>query len=125
MVGKGNMKNNYVFQLPIYKIIYGNCCLISKSNGILIDLNENMWIKVCNKLNKVTIIETEQVIEPIQINTNDSKNEDSKNEDINNEDSKSEDCESEDNEKDMDDEYDIDSELKEESYIYSSEEEDR
>ena len=51
----------------------------------------------------------------IQINKNDS----------NNEDSKSEDCESEDNENDIDDDYDIDSELKEESYIYSSEEEDK
>lgn len=117
-IGKGNIKNNYIFPIPIDKTLYGNCGLINYSKDILTDLNEELWNKVCNKLNEINTCVDNSISESIKI-TNDS---------FNKSDGESEDCESDDseifNEKEMEDDYDIDSELKEESYIYSSEEED-
>ena len=44
--GKNNFKNNYTFPESFNKSIYGNCSLIHKQNDKIIDLSEELWNKM-------------------------------------------------------------------------------
>ena len=121
--GKGAVKNNYEFPTIVNKSIYGNCSLIGKTNDKFIDLDKIIWDKMCNSLtNKMDNME-------IQENLKEVKNELENISVVQQDDGKSgneSEGESEsdsDNDSDSDgDESFSDSELKEESYIFSSEE---
>ena len=104
--GKNNVKNSYKFPKNVTKQIFGNCCVVSKSKGVLIDMDEELWKKICNDFTDDT-------------NTNDN--------DTNTNDNDTNvtnilDYSSDDSSFSSEDSF-MDSELKEESYIYSDEEE--
>ena len=105
--GKNNIKNNYKFPEPFNKNIYGNCSLIYKEDNEIFDLTEELW-------NKMYIVDNTTQIE---VKSDETILDDSNNNGLeydNNIDSDIDDISISNNE---------DSELQEESYIYSSEEE--
>lgn len=93
--GKSNLKNNYLFPSPIEQTIFGNCCILKKnSSDIYIDFNLCNWDNfLFNYKKNKENLEKKNIIE------------------LSESDSSEDECNS------------INSELKEESYIYSSEEE--
>ena len=117
--GKASLKNTYVFPTPIEKTVYGNCVLVGKNNLDYIDINEQIWKSVEeNNIPSTTldIIETKMDIS----STNELASfsslsfTNSKKYDVDNDsDTLSSFTDNDDN---------TDSELKEESYLYSSEE---
>ena len=142
--GKQNNKNKYDFpyNMEDYSIdaIYGACAIVKKdtNSNNYIDLDENMW----NSLDIVKNNKTKDEHINNKINNYDDENNDEENnddsdqnkdhnanddgDDDNNEDDENNDDENNDDENE-DDEYDDDDidnlELKEEDYIYSSEDE--
>jgi len=119
--GKNNIKNNYKFPKPFNQNIYGNCSLIYKQNDITLDLTEELW-------NKMHIVdETDISMKDIQNNHQSNHHEDT-NDDSNDDSNEYQ------NDNDDDDNDDLDilsiseddnSELEEESYIYSDEEDNK
>ena len=124
--GKPNIKNNYEFPQPFNKTIYGNCCLIQMQNNAITDLDKDLWDKlhivdkshivdktstpIINHLEKTHTIPIENTISSkCVLEKTDNKKTD--NDDSDDDMSISE-----------DDDY-PNSELKEDSYIYSSEDE--
>ena len=103
--GKNNVKNCYEFPKNVVKQIYGNCCVIAKSKNMLINIDEDLWKKMSNNFTQDDNDKNE--------NDNDDKTDTDKEEvlDYSSDDSSS-----------SEDSF-MDSELKEESYIYSDEEE--
>ena len=95
--GKNNVKNSYQFPKNVTKQVFGNCCVISKSKNELTDMDENLWNKICNNFTEDENDKDENNKEDIL--------------DYSSDDSSS-----------SEDSF-MDSELKEESYIYSDEEE--
>jgi hypothetical protein len=135
--GKGAIKNDYVFPSNFDKTIYGNCCLIAKSSSpdALIDLTTDMWEHLCNKLNGVIIAEkkelpktptkdTSQKIDIDTTNNSTSKNSNVKNDNAYNLDGQQTDNSDNDTSSEISNMEEEDSELKEDSYLYSSEEEE-
>jgi len=100
--GKNNFKNNYTFPESFNKSIYGNCSLINRENDQMVDLNEELW----NKMHIVGETPTTPIENILTAELSKINNEDTDDEDII---SISE-----------DDDY-SNSELEEESYLYSSE----
>ena len=119
--GKNNVKNSYKFPKNVTKQIFGNCCVVSKSKGVLIDMDEELWKKICNDFTDDTN----------DINTNDNDTNDTNDNDTNTNTNDNDndtnvtnilDYSSDDSSFSSEDSF-MDSELKEESYIYSDEEE--
>jgi hypothetical protein len=135
--GKGNLKNNYKFPILLDKIVYGNCLLIAKdSTAKLRDLTIPLWNEFSNKINKKDInekfdgpIEVKDILENfhnIDLDINDNKYKNSDGSIISNQSviSDSDISSVSDNSSEIGTYEEIsDSELKEDSYIYSSEEE--
>lgn len=108
--GKGTVKNTYNFPESVEKKVYGNCSLVRKNNDAYVDMDEATWDKMCDSLIngvKNMTVDTESVVAAVAAAVDS-------------------DTES-DNDYDEDDEINslVDSELKEESYIYSSEDEEK
>lgn len=129
-VGKNNIINNYKFMESLdNSVIYGNCCLIRILDNVIIDLEESMW----NKFNNISILENMDKSNGINngiSNGISNVNIHSTNMDVIDKGNKSDESnesdesdESDENEKKMEQD-DEGSELKEESYIYSSEDEE-
>jgi hypothetical protein len=97
--GKNSVKNKFNFPESLNKSIYGNCCLVGKYEDTLIDLTED-W-------NKINITEDDMIVDNNNINTNS----DSITSDIDSDIILS------------DNEDNINYELQEDPYIYSSEDE--
>ncbi len=123
IVGKGAVKNIYNFPNLVEKNIYGNCALIAK-NSNYIDLTIEFWEDYCNmsSLNKITDLSDQiedlsnevEELKKLSLNTDKVVSDDSS-DDISYSD---ETCSESSDEEDA-----YNSELKPESYIYSSEEE--
>jgi len=112
-VGKNNIINTYKFPESFDNpVIYGNSCLIRTTNNNIIDLEETIWNKMDEKL-----VQQTEIVKPIPMEIIDNNNGDNS---ANN--GNDADVDESDGNSTSDD--DCDSELKEESYIYSSEEED-
>lgn len=132
IIGKGNLKNNYKFSIPIDKLIYGNCTLVAKTNDSLIDLTSDMWSDFCNEINNAS-----NKLETLNGKVDKMDNELDKLKNLSLNDPKIIDKSDISNKSDVSDSSDIsnlsdlsdnsdnsdDSELKKESYVYSSEEE--
>jgi len=107
-IGRMNIKNTYAFPETVANSIYGTCGLVSLVNSKLVDLGAAQWEKMCEKLcaNIEDNIEddTDSIIKSP-------------------EDDKVSELASELDSVSASSEY-IDSELKEDDYLYSSEEED-
>jgi len=126
--GKNNVKNSYKFPKNVTKQIFGNCCVVSKSKGVLIDMDEELWKKICNDFTD------DNNSNDTNTNTNDNDNDTNTNDnDTNTNDTNTNtntntnvtnilDYSSDDSSFSSEDSF-MDSELKEESYIYSDEEE--
>ena len=140
--GKANNKNNYNFPSPIDKTkIYGNCVLVRKHENELMDIDEDLWTKmsICEPLPTETPDETKntkievssnekntkieknckiQVNNKIEVNNKIKENNKIDDDNLSDDTVSSFDSDSEDSNTD-----DENSELKEEAYIYSDEEE--
>lgn len=153
-IGKNNIKNNYKFPESLnIPILYGNCCLIRIDNNI-IDLDETMWNKIgnintettpmdidCkknddiddgldngldneieNKIENEIVNEIENDVNNVLTLSDETEKDKKDDEDGNNGDNNGDNDDSSSFSSDSSDDYG--SELKEESYVYSSEEED-
>ena len=129
VVGKENNKNLYNFISSIDRSIYGNCSLVAKDNNNYIDLTHEMWNEFTtnNKVEKIntTINKLEDSVENLKNLSINTKNKIDKKDNT---------CEVSETSSVLDvsdiDETEssssdnlLDNELKHETYIYSSEEE--
>lgn len=105
--GRSNIKNSYVFPLDINLVLYGTVAILLKNGNDYVNLTETMLDKIL-KVKKDSV--TDKVESSNNLDNNDSDHSDDS------------DDSDDDNSSDSD-ESDLDSELKLEDYIYSSEEE--
>ena len=143
LTGKNNFLNNYKFPSPIDKTeIFGNCILIRILDNKFVDMTENIWNQILSENEIVTSIDNININTTTTITSQSDKdnnknsdhnkkvyNKDNDNSKIDNkydhyyDDNDDNDYDDDDDDDDSDDDDYGDSELQEEDYIYSSEEE--
>jgi len=135
--GKKNLKNTYKFPESLNKKIYGNCSIIYKEEEEITNLTQEIWNKIYIENKFIPYTNDIHNIISDNIHNKEDKDEykDSHNENNEEKEEKKEDEEDEEEEEEEDDDDDDtisdmdcislsdNSELEEESYIYSSEEE--
>uniref|UniRef100_A0A6C0AXT6 Uncharacterized protein n=1 Tax=viral metagenome TaxID=1070528 RepID=A0A6C0AXT6_9ZZZZ len=137
LTGKNNFLNNYKFPSPIDKTeIFGNCILIRILDNQLVDMTENIWNRILTgneivtSINNININTTTTITSYTDKDNNKNSHDNNKldNKYDNNHNNDHDDHDDDDDDDDDDDSSDDDddygdSELQEEDYIYSSEEE--
>ena len=115
--GRVNIKNMYIFPVELDNTIYGTCALVSIANNKLCDIQTSQWDKLCEKYSNNNNNNIVKNIQEESESDNDSIIKES------GKDNKISEIVS-DLESNSDSSEYSDSELKEDDYLYSSEEED-
>ena len=127
-IEKSNLKNNYVFPQPFNKTVYGTCALIGKNNMDLVNIDDEIWKSLFTLKPDVimTHVQTpdEESDAAIELNKFSSLSVAENKNKIKNKKDNGDYNDDDDSDISLSDSEDSqDSELKEEPYLYSSEEE--